>query len=366
MSSKVPLLRLEDLAIHLSRGEERTPLVHAASWDVAPGETLAVVGESGSGKSLTALAVMGLLAEELTVAGGHIFYGHPGSTVTQDLTDLDEGAMRRLRGREIAMIFQEPMTSLNPVKSIGKQLTEAMRLNLGYSAKAAKARAIDLLNEVGISDGPRRLQQYPHQLSGGMRQRVMIAMALACHPKLILADEPTTALDVTIQAQILELTAGLCREHGVGLVLITHNLGIVARHARRVVVMYSGRVVEEALAEDLYRAPLHPYTQGLLQSVPTMTLARDHKLEPIRGAPPDPFERIEGCRFHPRCGAATAKCVQRVPPLEPVPEKCGRFSDKDRLKIKGIERGGDRSVACWHAGFPSSERAVSDAEAATP
>lgn len=339
MSSKVPLLRLEDLAIHLSRGAERYPLVHAASWEVAPGETLAVVGESGSGKSLTALAVMGLLAEELTVAGGHIFYGD------RDLTDLDEDAMRRLRGREIAMIFQEPMTSLNPVKSIGKQLTEAMRLNLAYSAEAAKARAIDLLNEVGISDGPRRLKQYPHQLSGGMRQRVMIAMALACHPKLILADEPTTALDVTIQAQILELMACLCREHGVGLVLITHNLGIVARHARRVVVMYGGRVVEEAPAEDLYREPLHPYTQGLLRSVPTMTLARDDKLEPIGGAPPDPFERIEGCRFHPRCGAAMAKCVQGAPPLE---------------------HGGDRSVACWHAEFPFGKKAASDAEAAIP
>lgn len=339
MSSKVPLLRLEDLAIHLSRGAERYPLVHAASWEVAPGETLAVVGESGSGKSLTALAVMGLLAEELTVAGGHIFYGD------RDLTDLDEDAMRRLRGREIAMIFQEPMTSLNPVKSIGKQLTEAMRLNLAYSAEAAKARAIDLLNEVGISDGPRRLKQYPHQLSGGMRQRVMIAMALACHPKLILADEPTTALDVTIQAQILELMACLCREHGVGLVLITHNLGIVARHARRVVVMYGGRVVEEAPAEDLYREPLHPYTRGLLRSVPTMTSARDDKLEPIGGAPPDPFERIEGCRFHPRCGAAMAKCVQGVPPLE---------------------HGGDRSVACWHAEFPFGKKAASDAEAAIP
>ena len=339
MSSKAPLLRLEDLAIHLSRGAERYPLVHAASWEVAPGETLAVVGESGSGKSLTALAVMGLLAEELTVAGGHIFYRD------RDLTDLDEDAMRRLRGREIAMIFQEPMTSLNPVKSIGKQLTEAMRLNLAYSAEAAKARAIDLLNEVGISDGPRRLKQYPHQLSGGMRQRVMIAMALACHPKLILADEPTTALDVTIQAQILELMACLCREHGVGLVLITHNLGIVARHARRVVVMYGGRVVEEAPAEDLYREPLHPYTRGLLRSVPTMTSARDDKLEPIRGAPPDPFERIEGCRFHPRCGAAMAKCVQGVPPLE---------------------HGGDRSVACWHAEFPFGKKAASDAEAATP
>ena len=339
MSSKAPLLRLEDLAIHLSRGAERYPLVHAASWEVAPGETLAVVGESGSGKSLTALAVMGLLAEELTVAGGHVFYGD------RDLTDLDEDAMRRLRGREIAMIFQEPMTSLNPVKSIGKQLTEAMRLNLAYSAEAAKARAIDLLNEVGISDGPRRLKQYPHQLSGGMRQRVMIAMALACHPKLILADEPTTALDVTIQAQILELMACLCREHGVGLVLITHNLGIVARHARRVVVMYGGRVVEEAPAEDLYREPLHPYTRGLLRSVPTMTSARDDKLEPIGGAPPDPFERIEGCRFHPRCGAAMAKCVQGVPPLE---------------------HGGGRSVACWHAEFPFGKKAASDAEAAIP
>ncbi len=304
------LLRVENLAIEVDSEEGTHGLVHDAGFAVGPGETLAIVGESGSGKSLSALAIMGLLGEGLRVSGGTIEFDG------RDLRALDDRAMNDLRGSEIAMIFQEPMTSLNPVRSIGKQLTEGMRLKLGLSRKAAQARAVDLLTEVGISEPEHRLKQYPHQLSGGMRQRVMIAIALACKPKLILADEPTTALDVTIQAQILALAARLSRDHGVGLVLITHNLGIVARYAKNVAVMYAGRVVERASALDLYAQPMHPYTRGLLSSVPRLDLPREVPLDPIPGAPPDPMQDVPGCRFHPRCTRALAECSKLVPQIE--------------------------------------------------
>ncbi|MGF1501329.1 MAG: ABC transporter ATP-binding protein, partial [Paracoccaceae bacterium] len=268
-------------------------------------------GESGSGKSLSALAVMGLLPGELEIARGRaVFEG-------QDLAQMSEAERRALRGGAMAMIFQEPMTSLNPVLSIGRQLTEGMRAH-GLPARAARERAVELLADVGIADPRRRLAQYPHQFSGGMRQRVMIAMALAGRPRLILADEPTTALDVTIQAQILALTARLCRDHGVGLVLITHNLGIVARYADRVSVMYAGRVVEEAPAAELYRAPRHPYTRGLLDSVPRLDRPRGAGLMPIPGAPPDPMRPVAGCAFHPRCVHATAVCRREIPELAPT------------------------------------------------
>ncbi len=319
------LLSVENLAIDLKRGNDTYRLVSDASWQLDEGETLAIVGESGSGKSLTALAVMGLLADELQPVSGRIVFEG------QDIMEASDEQVRRLRGREIAMVFQEPMTSLNPVKSIGFQLTEGMQLNLGLTQKQADERALDLLNQVGISDAKSRLKQYPHQLSGGMRQRVMIAIALACKPKLILADEPTTALDVTIQAQILALMSRLCRENGVGLVLITHNLGIVARHAKRVVVMYGGRVVEVADAGDLYQSPCHPYTRGLLRSVPRMDTSRDDELQPINGAPPDPFDRISGCRFNPRCSQTTDRCRSEVPVMAPVSQ--GKATHK---------------VACWN------------------
>jgi len=221
-----------------------------------------------------------------------------------------------LRGPQIAMVFQEPMTSLNPVKTIGYQLTEGMKQHLGFSTSQAKSRALELLEQVGISDAKQRLKQYPHHLSGGMRQRVMIAIALACKPKLILADEPTTALDVTIQAQILALMSRLCNEQGVGLVLITHNLGIVARHADRVVVMYGGSVVEEADARQLYRVPRHPYTRGLLSSVPRMNTRKGSELLPIQGTPPDPFDVITGCRFNPRCQHRIDKCLIETPQID--------------------------------------------------
>lgn len=315
------LLSVEQLAIDLKRGREKHRLIADATWQLDAGQTLAVVGESGSGKSLTALAVMGLLSSELEAVSGRILFEG------QDLLKADAETVRSLRGSQIAMIFQEPMTSLNPVKTIGFQLCEGMRLHLGMSKMQCKARALDLLEQVGISDAQNRLKQYPHQLSGGMRQRVMIAIALACKPKLILADEPTTALDVTIQAQILTLLSRLCSEQGVGLVLITHNLGIVARHARDVVVMYGGRVVERATATELYRSPRHPYTQGLLLSVPRMDAARDLDLKPITGSPPDPFDIIDGCRFNPRCEHAEEPCFINTPML----------GDGDH-----------HTVACWH------------------
>lgn len=301
------LLSVQDLAIDLKRGTEVHRLVSNASWELDAGETLAVVGESGSGKSLTALAVMGLLADELVPAAGKILYAD------QNLLHASDESMRAIRGAEIAMVFQEPMTSLNPVKTIGFQLCEGMLVHLKLSRSQATARALELLEKVGISDAQARLKQYPHQLSGGMRQRIVIAIALACKPKLILADEPTTALDVTIQAQILTLMSRLCSEEGVGLVLITHNLGIVARHAQRVVVMYGGRIVEQADTKDLYRTPRHPYTQGLMQSVPRMDSDRNSQLRPISGAPPDPFDVIEGCRFNPRCQYANDQCTTDLP-----------------------------------------------------
>ncbi len=315
------LLSVQDLAIDLKRGTELHRLVSNASWELEAGETLAIVGESGSGKSLTALAVMGLLADELFPAAGRVLFAD------QDLLKVTDETMRSIRGAEIAMVFQEPMTSLNPVKTIGFQLCEGMLVHLKLSRSQAMARALELLEKVGISDAQTRLKQYPHQLSGGMRQRIVIAIALACKPKLILADEPTTALDVTIQAQILTLLSRLCSEEGVGLVLITHNLGIVARHAQRVVVMYGGRIVEQADTRELYRMPRHPYTQGLMRSVPRIDSDRHSQLQPISGAPPDPFDVIHGCRFNPRCQHTTGQCMTDMPLLNSTDE---------------------HSVACWN------------------
>ena len=284
--------------------------VNGVSYDVSAGEIVAVVGESGSGKSVTALSILRLLPEPpARIAGGSIRLDGV------DLLTLDEEGIRQVRGGRVGMVFQEPMTSLNPVLSIGRQLTEAMRAHLGLTPAAARARAVELLDMVGIAEPERRLKQYPHHLSGGMRQRVMIAMALACEPELIVADEPTTALDVTIQAQILELMQGLCRRMGVALVIITHNLGIVARHADRVNVMYAGRIVERGPAEEIYRRPSHPYTVGLLNSVPRLDRPRGAPLDPIPGSPPDPLALPSGCAFRPRCSLATALCADEVPAL---------------------------------------------------
>jgi oligopeptide/dipeptide ABC transporter ATP-binding protein len=304
------LLDIEGLSVEFGTGPIAFKAVDGVSLDVSPGEIVALVGESGSGKSVTALAVLRLLPRPAArVAAGRIMFDGA------DLLALGDEEIRHVRGRRIGMVFQEPMTSLNPVLSIGRQLTEGMRLHLGLSAKAAWARAVELLAMVGISDAERRLSQYPHHMSGGMRQRIMIAMAVSCQPQLIIADEPTTALDVTIQAQILELLQDLCRRLGVALIIITHNLGVVARYADRVNVMYAGRIVEHGSAARVYRQPAHPYTAGLLNSVPRLDRPRGTHLDPIPGTPPDPSALASGCAFRPRCGYATRQCADAVPPL---------------------------------------------------
>src|SRR5574341_831726 len=287
--------------------------VDGVSWDVQEGETVALVGESGCGKSVSALSIMRLVAEPAgRIEAGEIPYKG------RDLLKLSEPEMRHVRGREIAMVFQEPMTSLNPVLTIGRQLTEGLEIHLGMTPVAARSRAIELLGMVGIADPERRLAQYPHHFSGGMRQRMMIAMALACNPSLILADEPTTALDVTIQAQILELMRDLSRRLGVAMLIITHNLGVVARYADRVNVMYAGRIIEQAAAREIYANPRHPYTLGLLRSVPRLDEPRRARLDPIQGQPPDLTRLPPGCAFAPRCAYRVERCAAEAPPLEEV------------------------------------------------
>src|SRR5882724_3306425 len=287
--------------------------VDGVSWDVAEGETVALVGESGCGKSVSALSIMRLVAAPAgRVVGGRILFKG------RDLLPLDEESMRRVRGSEIAMIFQEPMTSLNPVLTIGRQITEGLETHLGMAPTAARARAAELLSMVGIPDPARRLPQYPHQFSGGMRQRMMIAMALACEPSLVLADEPTTALDVTIQAQILELMKSLSRRLGVAMLMITHNLGIVARYADRVNVMYAGKIIERGTAREIYANPRHPYTLGLLRSVPRLDEPRRARLDPIEGQPPDLTRLPGGCAFAPRCAFRVERCTVKTPPLRPI------------------------------------------------
>jgi len=296
---------------HTSAGVIRA--VDGVSWDVRKGETVALVGESGCGKSVSALSVLRLVSAPAgrIVDGEIIFKG-------RNLLSLPEEEMRRIRGREIGMIFQEPMTSLNPVLTIGRQLTETLETHLGTTSAQAEARAAELLSLVGITDGARRLGQYPHQFSGGMRQRIMIAMALSCDPALVLADEPTTALDVTIKAQILELMKSLSRRLGVAMLIITHNLGVVARYADRVNVMYAGKIVERATARELYANPRHPYTLGLLRSVPRLDEPRRARLQPIPGQPPDLSRLPVGCSFAPRCAYAVDRCREQPPPLEEV------------------------------------------------
>ena len=294
-------------------------MVHAVggiTYAVEAGEAVAIVGESGCGKSVGAMSILRLIPEPpgRIVKGEVLFEG-------RDLLKLSNAEIRDVRGRDIAMIFQEPMTSLNPVFSVGRQVTETLLRHTDMKASQANERALELLIQVGISDPQRRLEQFPHHLSGGMRQRVMIAMALACNPKLIIADEPTTALDVTIQAQILELMKGLSERLGVAQLIITHNLGVVARYAKRVNVMYAGKIVEMGLAKDIYHNPSHPYTLGLLASVPRLDQARGTKLIPIEGQPPDLARLDKGCAFRPRCRFATERCAQEIPELMTVSDE---------------------------------------------
>ena len=327
------LLAVENLRTHFFTYAGTVKAVDGITFDVEEGETVALVGESGCGKSMTALSILRLVPDPpgRIVEGSIRFRG-------RELLDLDEDAMRNIRGRELAMVFQEPMTSLNPVLSVGTQLTECLSAHLRMGPADARNRTVELLAMVGITDPERRLAQYPHHFSGGMRQRLMIAMALSCGPKLIIADEPTTALDVTIQAQILELMKDLTKRLGVALVIITHNLGVVARYADRVNVMYAGKIVERGHARQVYHQPRHPYTLALLQSVPRLDRPRQERLEPIEGQPPDLALLDDGCAFRPRCRFAVDRCAREFPPLLPA--------------------SANHLAACWRTGERLSGEAV--------
>lgn len=296
--------------------------VNGISYSVDEGETVAIVGESGSGKSVGVMSLIRLIPQPPgKIVNGEVWFDE------QDILTLSEDELRRIRGNRIAMIFQDPMTSLNPVLTIGRQITEALELHLGMNRQEARSRVIELLELVGIPGASARLDDYPHQFSGGMRQRVMIAMGLSCNPQLLIADEPTTALDVTIQAQIVDLVDRLKDELGMAIIWITHDLGVVAGMAERVIVMYSGFIVEEAPVGEIYAQPRHPYTLGLLRSIPRLDLGRQKRLVPIDGLPPDLLEAPSHCPFAPRCAFAIEKCVEANPPLETV--------------------GPNRKVACW-------------------
>ena len=304
------LLEVKDLKTHFFTSEGVVKAVDGVSYDLEEGETLGLVGESGCGKSVSALSLMRLIPTPPgEIVNGEVFFEG------QDILKIGMEDMRHIRGGKISMIFQEPMTSLNPVLTIERQLTETLQLHKGMSRGDARKEAEALLLRVGIPDPPGRMKQYPHQFSGGMRQRVMIAMALSCNPRLIIADEPTTALDVTIQAQILELMKALTTEFGVALIVITHNLGVVARYADRVNIMYAGKIIERSTAREIYGNPRHPYTVGLLKSVPRLDQPRRARLEPIEGQPPDLINLPQGCAFRARCRWAVDRCATEVPPL---------------------------------------------------
>jgi oligopeptide transport system ATP-binding protein len=305
-----PLLEVRDLRTQFFTQDGVVKAVDGVSFHLMPGETLGLVGESGCGKSITALSIMRLIPSPpgKIVSGEIIFEG-------EDILRMSDDEMRSIRGRKIAMIFQDPMTSLNPVLTINRQISEALELHLGMSKQQARQRAIELLKMVGIPNAEQRVDQYPHQFSGGMRQRVMIAMALSCNPSLLIADEPTTALDVTIQAQILDLIRTLQHEHNTALILITHDLGVVAGMTDRINVMYAGHIVETAPTEELFENPKHPYTVGLLNSIPRLDAPRKERLNPIRGLPPDLIDLPDMCPFVPRCDFAREKCSEKNPPL---------------------------------------------------
>ncbi len=305
-----PLLEVKSLRTSFFTDEGEVRAVDGVGFSVEAGKLMGIVGESGSGKTATVLSLMRLLPESARIIGGEVLLEGI------DLLKLPESAMRSVRGARIAMIFQEPMTSLNPVFTIGNQVGEAVRLHQHTSRHETRARTIEALKLVGIADPERRLGDYPHQLSGGMRQRVMIAMALACNPKVLIADEPTTALDVTIQAQILELIRELQVRLGLAVILVTHDLGIVAEYADEVTILYSARVMEQASAQDLFRRPLNPYTQGLLASIPGIDGKPRRRLQAISGSIPSALHPPSGCRFHPRCPLSVAQCAETDPPLE--------------------------------------------------
>jgi oligopeptide/dipeptide ABC transporter ATP-binding protein len=307
-----PLLEVEDLKVEFWTSRGNIYAVNGISFDIAPGETLGIVGESGCGKSVTSLAILGILARAGRVTSGTAMFEG------RDLIKLSDEELRGVRGREIAMIFQDPMTSLNPVLTIGFQIQEVLRTHFGMDKRDSADRTAELLDRVGIPNASARLRDYPHQFSGGMRQRAMIAMALACQPKLLIADEPTTALDVTIQAQILDLLRELVSEQDTALILITHDLGVVAGMCERVNVMYAGMFMETGTAVQVFARPRHPYTLGLLQSVPRLDAARKMALHPIEGNPRDMLSPPQACPFAPRCRYEVEESTRSVPPLEQV------------------------------------------------
>ncbi|MFB6480381.1 ABC transporter ATP-binding protein [Streptomyces virginiae] len=328
-----PLLAVRDLRVTFTTGRGTVRAVDSIGFTVEAGRTLGIVGESGSGKSVTSLAVMGLHRGPVEVSGSVALAG-------RELTGLPERELSKVRGRRMAMIFQDPLSSLHPYYTVGEQIAEHFRVHFKAGRAAARKRAVDMLGEVGIPEPARRAGEYPHQFSGGMRQRAMIAMALACEPDLLIADEPTTALDVTVQAQILELIARLQQERGLGVVMITHDLGVVARVAHEVLVMYGGRAAEQAPVEDLFADPAHPYTRGLLDSLPRLDTADDVPLPFIPGSPPSLLAPAPGCAFAPRCPVAAARCVD----VRPEPEAYGD--------------GPARTVACHFAGDRTAQEAA--------
>ena len=314
----MPLLEVQDLKISFFTEKGEIRVVDGIDFNIESERTLGVVGESGCGKSVTALSIMGLLERPGRIVGGRILYRNNSRTV--DLTRLPPQSqdMRSIRGNEISMIFQEPMTSLNPVHTVGTQIKEAIFTHQDLGHKEVREKAIRMLRAVGIPSPAKRIDEYPHQLSGGMRQRIMIAMALSCNPSLLIADEPTTALDVTIQAQVLELIEELRQEFRTAILFITHNLGVVARESDEVIVMYLGRVVESAPTREIFRHPAHPYTEGLLASMPSLTIRQNRRLVPIEGVVPDPAEPPPGCVFHPRCPHMMEVCRAESPLLKEI------------------------------------------------
>ena len=328
------LLEVNNLTTHFFTSDGVVKAVDGINYHLDEGEILGIVGESGCGKSVSALSLMRLVADPPgKIVDGEVTFED------KDLLQLGDAEMRSIRGNRMAMVFQEPMTSLNPVLTIGRQITETLELHQNMTRAQARERAAELIRMVGIPDAASRLKDYPHQFSGGMRQRVMIAMALSCNPKLIIADEPTTALDVTIQAQILELMRELAQQFGTALIIITHNLGVVARYAHRVVVMYAGKIIETGSAEEIYSNPRHPYTLGLLNSVPRLDEAVKASLDPIEGLPPDLVDLPVGCSFQPRCPYAFDRCTQETPYLmdhsDAHTTACWRHEELMELKSAG-------------------------------
>jgi oligopeptide transport system ATP-binding protein len=352
-----PLLEVKNLKTQFFTQDGVVKAVDDLSFYIMPGETLGVVGESGSGKSITGLSLMRLIPSPpgKIVNGEVIFNG-------KDVLKMSDEQVRHIRGNDIAMIFQDPMTSLNPVLTINRQISESLMLHMGMNKEQAKARAIELLKMVGIPNAEERVDQYPHQFSGGMRQRVMIAMALSCNPKLLIADEPTTALDVTIQAQILDLMKTLQSETGAGVMMITHSMGVVAGMADRVQVMYAGHIVETATTEEIFANPRHPYTVGLMKSIPRLDAQKKEKLQPIRGLPPDLIDLPDMCPFVPRCNYAREQCERKNPPLMEVSP--GHFSAcwfHDEVNIND-----DQDRIAQKYGHPEPSDSTSDVDPDAP